>query len=129
MKADSLVISNDMKYLGTVLNNTDFTSDNNGFTSVSTYANTLYIASQKAMDDSDLYNVSPDLQGANDEYQLSMVQAHSTAVYVYSGVEECKKGNIETGISEITQAIPNINSFIEHFSKTQNLLKAYKLKN
>ena len=111
-----------MKYLGTALNNTNFTS-------VFTYANTLYTDSQKALDDSALYNVSPDLQGAKDEYQLSMVQLQSAAFYVHSGVETYKKGNAEAGNFEMKQAVPSINSFREHFSRAQNLLKTYKYKN
>ncbi len=33
--------------------------------------------SQKAINDSDLYSVSPDLQSAKDEYRLQMIQAKS----------------------------------------------------
>ena len=129
MTADKLVIDNDMKYLGTALNNTDFTSENNGLISVSTYANTLYTDSQKAMDDSALYNVSLDLQGAKDEYQLAMVQAQSAAVYIYSEVEAYKKGNVEAGNSEMKQAIPSINFFMEHDVRTRKILKTYNSKN
>ncbi len=129
LAADELVVSNDMKYLSTALNKTDFTLDSNGFTSVSTYANTLYTDSQKAMDDSALYNVSPDLQSAKDEYQLAMVQAQSAAVYIYSGVEAYKKRNIDAGNSETEQAIPSINFFMEHSARKQKILEAYNSKN
>ena len=121
--SDSLVVNNDMKYLGTALKNIDLTSDNPDFTSTSTYANAVYTDSQKAMDDSDLYNVSNDLQGAKDEHQLAMVQAQSAAVYIISGVEEYKKGNFEAGNSEMKQAVPNIKSFREHDDRATNLSK------
>lgn len=55
--------------------------------------------------------------------------AQSAAVYVYSGVEVYKKRNAEAGNSEMKQTIPSINSFREHFSRAQNLLKTYKYKN
>jgi hypothetical protein len=44
-----LVLANDMKYLGTALINTNSTLANTNFTSVFTYANTLYKDSQKAI--------------------------------------------------------------------------------
>jgi hypothetical protein len=127
--SNSLVLANDMKYLGTALINTNFTSANSNFTSVSTYANTLYKDSQKAINDSDLYSVSPDLQSAKDEYRLEMVQAKSAAFYIYHGVKAYKKGNTETGDSEMKQAIQSINSVTEHANRAGSLLKAYKFKN
>jgi len=127
--SDSLVVNNDMKYLGTALKDIDLTSDNPDFTSTSTYANALYTDSQKAMDDSDLYNVSIDLQGAKDEHQLAMLQAQSAAVYIVYGVEEYKKGNFEAGNSEMKQAVPNMKSFREHDDRAASLSKAYKSQN
>ena len=93
--ADSFVISNDMKYLGTALVNINFTSNNTDFTLASTYANTLYEDSQKAMNNSGLYNVSPDLQGAKDEYQLEALQVQSAGVYIHYGVNAYRKRNLE----------------------------------
>ena len=127
--ADSLVVANDMKYLGTALINTNFTSANNDFMSASTYANTLYKDSQKAMNNSNLYNVSAGLQSAKDEYQLEMLQAQGAAVYIYYGIEAYKKGNIEAGESEMKQALQNINSVTEHANRAASLLKAYMSKN
>jgi hypothetical protein len=64
--ADTSAVTDDINSMSTAAQNYDFTS-------MSTSANALYTDSQKAMDDSDLYNVSPDLQGAKDEYRLAMV--------------------------------------------------------
>ena len=93
--SNSLAVSNDMKYLGTALINTNFTSASNDFMSASTYANNLYKDSQKAMNNSNLSNVSPGLQSAKDEYQLEILQAQGAAVHIYYGIEAYKKGNIE----------------------------------
>ncbi len=90
-----------MKYLGTALININTISSNTDFTSAYTYANTLYKDSQKAMNNSGLYDVSPDLQGAKDEYQLEVLQAQSAAVYIYYGVDAYRKRNIEAGDSEM----------------------------
>jgi hypothetical protein len=126
--SDSLVVGNDMKYLGTALKNTNFTSANNDLRSISTYVTTLYKDSQKAINDSDLYSVSPDLQGAKDEYRLEMVQANSAAVHIYHGVNAYKKGNVEAGNSDMTQAIQSLTLVIEHANKAGNLLKTYNSK-
>ena len=127
--SNSLIVANDMKDLGNALINNNFASANNDFTSISTYANTLYKDSQEAINDSDLYSVSPDLQSAKDEYRLQMIQAKSAAVYIYHGVEAYKKGDIEAGDPEMKQAIQSINSITEHANKAAKLLKAYKSKN
>jgi hypothetical protein len=126
--SDSLVVSNDMKYIGTALINTNFTSANNDFKSVFTYANTLYKDSQKAINDSDLYSVSPDLQSTKDEYRLEMVQANRAAVYIYHGVKAYKKGNVEAGNSDMEQAIQSLYSVTKHANRAASLLKAYKSK-
>jgi hypothetical protein len=127
--SNSLVVANDMKYLGVALMNINFTSAPNDFTSASAYTNTLYKDSQKAMDNSNLYNVSPDLQSAKDKYQLEMLQAQGAAVYIYYGIEAYNKGNIEAGESEMKQALQNITSVTEHANRAASLLKAYKSKN
>ena len=116
--SNSLIVANDMKYLGNALINNNFASANNDFTSVSTCANTLDKDSQKAINDSDLYSVSPDLQSAKDEYRLQMVQAKSAAVYIYHGVEAYKKGDIEAGDSDMEQSIHSLNSVTKHANKT-----------
>ncbi len=127
--SNSLVVADDMKYLGTALMNNNFTSDNNDFTSVSTYANTLDKDSQKAINDSDLYSVSPDLQNAKDEYRLQMVQAKSAAVYIIMQSKLIKKGDIEAGNSYMEQAVHSLYLVTKHANKTEKLLKAYKSKN
>ena len=117
-----------MKHLGTALKNTNFTSANNYLRSISTYVTTLYKDSQKAINDSDLYSVSPDLQGAKDEYQLEMVQANNAAVHIYHGVNAYKKGNVEAGNSDMKQAIQSLTLVIEHANRAGNLLKTYNSK-
>jgi len=127
--ANSLVVGNGLIYLGAALENNNFTAENSDFKSASTYANTLYSDSQKAMDDSALYNVSPDLQNAKDEYQLEMMQVNSAAVYISYGIEEYKKGNVEAGDSDFEQAGQSLKSVIEHADRTEKLLKTYRPKN
>ena len=70
----------------------------------SVYANSLFTDSQKAIDDSDSYQVSPDLQGANDEFRIVMVGANWAVFYISAGIEEYNKGNMQVATSDFNQA-------------------------
>ena len=119
--SDMIPVNHDMKYLTTAAKNYDTTS-------LSTYAATLYTDSQKAIDDSDFYNVSPYLQDAKKEYRLAMVQANRIAVYANSGVEEYNNGNFEAINSDLKQAIECVKSYNEHIKKAVKLSNNYKSK-
>ena len=108
--SDMKQVDNDIKSLTTAAKNYDFTS-------ASTYAAILYTDSHKAIEDSDLYNVSPDLQGAKDEYNLAMIQANRVAAYANSGVEEYNNGNFEAINADLKRAIECIKSYNEHIKK------------
>ncbi len=108
--ADRIPVDNDMKYLTTAAKNYDTTL-------LSTYASTLYTDSQKAIDDSDLYNVSPDLQDTKNEYRLAMVQANKVAVYANSGLEGYNNGNFEAVNSDLKKATECIESYNQHIKK------------
>jgi hypothetical protein len=117
--SDMTQVDNDLKSLTSAAKNYDFTS-------TSTYAAILYKDSHKAIEDSDLYNVSPDLQGAKDEYQLAMAQANRVAVYANSGVDEYNNGNFEAINTDLKQAIECVKSYNEHIKKTVKLSNNYK---
>ena len=124
--ADSLVISNDMKYLGTALMNITFPSNNSNFVLASKYANILYKDTQKALNNSGLYNVSSDLQSAKDEYQLEVLEAQSAAVYISHGTDAYRKGKVEVGDSDMEKAVKSLHSVVVHANRTASLLKTYK---
>jgi hypothetical protein len=112
--ADRIQVDNDMKYLTTAAKNYDTTS-------LSTYASTLCTDSQKAIDDSDLYNVSPDLQDTKNEYRLAMLQANKVAVYANSGLEGYNNGNFEAVNSELKKATECIESYNQHIKKAAEI--------
>lgn len=58
---------------------------------------------QAAIDDSDLHNVSPDLQGAKDEYLLSLIHSKAAAIYIIYGVEAYNKVNNTASSSDFAQ--------------------------
>ena len=119
--SDMTQVDNDMKCLTTAAKNYDFTS-------ASTYAPILYTDSQKAIENSDLYNVSPDLQSAKDEYRSAMAQANRVAAYANYGVEEYNNGNFEAINTDSKHAIECVKSYNEHLKKAVKLSNDYKSK-
>lgn len=118
---DSTIVANDMKYVSSAITKNDYTS-------LSIYANSLFTDSQKAMDDSDLYSVSPDLQGTKDEYRLAMVQANWAAYYISTGINDFNNGDVQTATSDFNQATQDMKSCGEHANKATKLLNAYNSK-
>ena len=87
----------------------------------------LFTDSQQAIDDSDKYSVSPDLQDIKDEYGLAMVQANWAAVFINTGIEELNNGDTQDATSNIEQATENMESFGQHVQKMNKMLDAYKI--
>jgi hypothetical protein len=100
---------------------------NHDLTSLSTYAGMLSTDNRTAIDDSDLYNVSPDLQGAKDEYLLSLVHSKAAAIYIIYGVEAYNKGNNTAASSDLAQASQYMNSSDKHAHRAASLLKVESL--
>jgi hypothetical protein len=118
---DGSVVSRDLKDVSTAATNIDYTS-------LSVYSNSLFADSQKAMDDSDLYSVSPDLQGAKDEYRLMMIQANWAAYFSSEGVEDVNKGDVQTATSEFNQAAQSLKSCSEHSDNFGKQIDTYNSK-
>ena len=110
-----------MNYISDAATNSDYMA-------LSIYANALFKDSQKAMDNSDLYKVSPDLQGTKNEYRLSMVDANWAAFYLSAGVEDRNKGDIQTASSDLNQATQLMKSSGQHANNVTVLLKVYNSK-
>lgn len=115
---DTTIVANDLKYISDAATNSDYTA-------LSIYANSLFKDSQKAMDNSNLYKVSPDLQGTKNEYRLSMVDANWAAFYLSAGVEDRNKGDIQTASSDLNQATQLLESSEQHANNVTALLKVY----
>lgn len=116
---DITQVNDDMKSLTTAAKNYDFAS-------ASTYTTILYTDSHKAIEDSNLYNVSPDLQGSKDEYRSAMLQANKVAVYANSGVEAYNNRNFVSLNSNVKQATECVKSYNEHIKKAVKLSKNSK---
>jgi hypothetical protein len=97
-------------------------------TALSIYANSLSTDSQKAIDNSDLYEVSPDLQSAKDEYKSTMVDAKQEADYINTGLEANNKGDTQSATSNINEAATFMNSSVDHSNKYKILIATYKSK-
>ena len=117
--SDMTQVNTDMKSLTIVAKNYDTTS-------LSKYADTLHADSQRAVENNDLCNISPDLQDAKDEYRLAMLQANKVAVYAKSGVEEYNNKNLVALNSDVKKAIECVKSYNEHIQKVVKLSKNSK---
>ena len=95
--AQWLAVSKSEKFIGSDLEDISKAENDKDYKSLSIYANSLFTDSQKAIDDNDLYNVSPDLQGTKDEERLGLVQLNLYAKYTHMAAEEYKKGNEKVG--------------------------------
>jgi O-glycosyl hydrolase len=86
----------------------------------------LYTDSQKAIENSDLCNVSPDLQDTKAEYRLAMIQANKVAIYANSGIGEYNNENFGAVNSDVKQVIECVKSYNEHIKKTAKISKNSK---
>lgn len=123
--AQWLAVSKSKKSIGSDLEDMSKAENDKDYTSLSIYANSLFTDSQKAIDDNDLYNVSPDLQGTKDEETLALVQLNLYAKYTHMAAEEYKNGNEEGGASYSKQANQYAISYSQNIKKATELLAAY----
>lgn len=116
--ADSDVksVTNDMTGIDVAMEHSDTQS-------LSTYGGYLYTDSQKAIDDSNLYDVSPHLQDAKDEYNSAMEQAEWAGAYYQTAIKEYDKGNEKNAKSDLTKATQSKENYAKHLYKLYNLLK------
>ena len=69
------------------------------FTYISKNADNLSTDSMKAIDNNDLYTVSPDLQDAKKEYRLELEQSYLAAFYTSAGAKAFLNRNSKDEIS------------------------------
>ena len=97
---------------------------NNDYNSLAKYSDFLYKDSQSALDENDLYSVSPSLQNAKEEYRLMMVQANWAAVYTTLAINALNQGNNDEGIKNTKLATEALESCSQHGEKFKMLIDA-----
>lgn len=119
--ADGTPVENDLKNVGSAAQKSDLTT-------LSTYSNSLLIDSQNAIDNCDLYEVSPELKSAKKEYKSAMVDANKAAYYINLGLEENDKGDAQSATSYFDEATKLMTSIANHSNNYVSLIDAYKSK-
>lgn len=115
------IVADDLRGYADAASNTDYSS-------LATYSDLLYRDSQTALNESEMYSVSPDLQKAKDEYRLAMVQANWCAVYTGIAINYINDGNTDGAITSMNQAAEALKSCNEHTTTANRLLDEYKSK-
>lgn len=73
-----------------------------------------------------MYSVSPELQGAKDEYRIAMVQANWCAVYTAIAINDINNGNTDDAITSMNQAAEALKSCNKHTMTANSLLDEYR---
>lgn len=118
MLSDINIVNSDMQDLSEAANNQDVTS-------LQIYADKLYESTQDAIDHNDEYDVSPDLQEAQDEFRSGMVSFHSAALTVYAGVEAYNSGDTYGATDSFNTAADLLIAGSERIETCTDLLNEY----
>lgn len=97
----------------------------NDYLSILLYTKPVFANSQKAIEDSEMYSVSPYLQLAKDEFRLAMILVNWAAYYLDAGIEEMNNGDQQVSTYYLEQAITNIESFHQHMDNSNTMLDSY----
>lgn len=112
---DSTKVSRDIKSVLVPIKNNDLEG-------LSKCADKITADSQAAIDTSNSYKVSSDLQPIKDEYNLGMEQAGQFAIIMYKLVEDAKNGTDEDVKSDWNKAAEPIRSYNQHINSVNNQL-------
>jgi S-layer protein (TIGR01567 family) len=117
-RRNSAIVADDLNGYANAAGNTDYSS-------LATYTDLLYADSQTALDESNMYSVSPDLQSVKEEYEKAMVQANWCAVYTAIAINDINNGNTDDAITSMNQAAEALKAGNEHTAKVNRLLEEY----
>lgn len=128
------VVTTDTSSTGTLvtcMNNIEYAcsnADTVGMNQIGIYAENLYQSTNTALQHSNSYEVSPELQSAKDEYNQGLAEINMASVLIAGAVDSYNKGDADTCISSMKTAKEYINSGTQHFTTATSLLEAYNKK-
>jgi hypothetical protein len=96
---------------------------NSDLQSYSTSADNMSVDSQKAIDNSNKYDVSDLLKPEKDEYNLAMEQAGQATIYMKKTVEDCKKGSDDEKKADSDEANKYLKSCDQHLDNVSSALR------
>lgn len=116
--ADTKRVSKDMTNLGNAASNMDVSG-------MTTYADRLYTSTNDAIETSDSYTVSSDLQPVQKEYRLGMVAYNWAALMCYDAIDALNYGDSAGSTESFEKATEFMDSGTEHITKCSTLLDEY----
>lgn len=125
------VVTSDMNPNGTLItdmNNVKYAcsnSDTVGMDQIGRYAKNLCQSTSVALQHSNSYNVSPELQPAKDEYNQGLVEINKASVLIDSAVDANNKKDKDACVSSMKTAKTYAESGKQHFTAAASLLEAY----
>ena len=90
-----------------------------------TYSSPLLTDSQKAMDHSKSYTVSPELSSAKYAYETAMENVNWAGFYAAQFATDTLSSKGEKANDDYTKAVNKINNYTKNIAETDRLLKIY----
>lgn len=128
------VVATDMSSSGAVItdmNNVGYAcsnADTVGMTQIGIYAGNLYESTNAALQRSNSYSVSPELQSTKDEYNQALEDINMASRLTIGAVDAYNTGDTETCISSMKMAKTYTDSGSQHFITAASLLEEYNKK-
>lgn len=113
----------------TDMNNVEYAcsnADTVGMTQIGMYAGDLYESTNEALQHSNSYSVSPELQSTKDEYNQALADINMASRLIIGAVDAYNTRDTDTCISSMKTAKTYIDSGSQHFTTATSLLDAYK---
>lgn len=128
------VVATDTSSTGTLItdmNNVEYAcsnADTVGMIQIGLYAGNLYESTNVALQHSNSYSVSPELQSSKDEYNQGLEDTNMASRLIIGAVDAYNSGDTETCISSMETAQTYIDSGGQHFTTAGSLLEEYNKK-
>ena len=118
MSRNAPIVGNDMTSVSAAASSSDYVS-------LSNYGSALYYDSIAAIDDSNMYDVSPALQPTKDEFEKAIYDSRDAGSNIVSGMYELNQGRTDESIKYLTLAADNTDECQRHTETATRLLDEY----
>jgi hypothetical protein len=125
------VVTSDTNPKGTLIidiNNVRYACSNPdtvGMHKIGKYAKNLCQSTTEALQHSNSYKVSPEVQATKDEYNQGLVEINTASVLITGAVDAYNKGDKDTYLSSMRSAKTYAESGNQHFTTATSLLETY----
>lgn len=112
--------------VGNDMTNVAEAADNLDYVSLSNSGSALYYDSVAAIDESNMYEVSPALQPTKDEFEEALYDSRDAGSNTVSGIYEFNQGRTDESVKLLTLAIDNIDDCQTHMETAIRMLDKYQ---